>query len=84
MFNHWLIAVCALTFYIIPHGGESAFRPRVSFTSLAFQASTFANSVTSPYRYILAEGAGYDPADAVADATGVRDRRNYSVSAIPP
>ena len=48
MFNHWLIAVCALTFYIIPHGGESAFRPRVSFTSLAFQASTFANSVISP------------------------------------
>ena len=32
----------------------------------------------------MAEGAGYDPADAVADATGVRDRRNYSVSAIPP
>lgn len=33
---------------------------------------------------LMAEGAGYDPADAVADATGVRDRRNYSVSAIPP
>ena len=32
----------------------------------------------------MAEGAGYDPADAVAGATGVRDRRNCSVSAIPP
>lgn len=33
---------------------------------------------------LMAEGAGYDPADAVAGATGVRDRRNCSVSAIPP
>lgn len=32
----------------------------------------------------MAERAGYDPADAVADATGVRNRRDYSISAIAP
>lgn len=55
MFNHWLVAGCALTFYIILRGGESAFRPRVSFTSLAFQASTFANSVISPLLHLAEE-----------------------------
>ena len=32
----------------------------------------------------MAEEAGYDPADAVAGASGFQDRRNRSVSAIPP
>ena len=63
------------------NGGESAFRPRVCFTTLAFQASTFANSVISPCK--LAEKVGFAPTRAI-NPTSLAVRRNQLDYATSP